>query len=46
VERGWDWRKGFDAGTKAQDVLRRLRTGLAKDLAALWLEDADGVSLF
>lgn len=46
VERGWDWRKGFEAGTKAKDVLRRLRTGLAKDLAALWLEDADGVSLF
>lgn len=46
VTRGWDWRKGWLATTKGEDVLRRLRLGLAKDLAALWLEDADGVALF
>lgn len=46
VERGWDWRKSFEAGTKSKDVLRKLRMGLAKDLAALWLEDADGGGVF
>ncbi|CAJ0539635.1 Ff.00g071510.m01.CDS01 [Fusarium sp. VM40] len=43
VNRGWDWRKGWLATSKGDDVLRKLRLGLAKDLAALWLEDADGV---
>ncbi|KAI6748865.1 unnamed protein product [Fusarium graminearum] len=43
VNRGWDWRKGWLATSKGEDVLRNLRLGLAKDLAALWLEDADGV---
>lgn len=44
VQRGWDWRKGegIMASTKAKDVLSRLRIGLAKDLASLWLEEADG----
>ncbi|KAH6609637.1 aconitate hydratase [Trichoderma cornu-damae] len=42
VIRGWDWRKGWLANTKGEDVIRKLRLGLAKDLAALWLEDADG----
>lgn len=46
VKRGWDWRRDFTAGTKARDVLRKLRTGLARDLAALWLEEADGVAVF
>lgn len=46
VQRGWDWRKGFKATTKGEDVLRKLRLGLAKDLAALWLEDADGVAVY
>lgn len=46
VRRGWDWRKTFSAGTKADFVLRRLRLGLAKDLAGLWLEDADGVAVY
>ncbi|KAF4345494.1 nuclear pore complex subunit nup85 [Fusarium beomiforme] len=43
VNRGWDWRKGWLATSKGEDVLRKLRLGLAKDLATLWLEDADGV---
>lgn len=46
VARGWDWRKGWQATTKGEDVLRRLRLGLSKDLATLWLEDADGVAIF
>ncbi|KAF4982889.1 hypothetical protein FZEAL_1585 [Fusarium zealandicum] len=46
VHRGWDWRKGWLATTKGEDVLRKLRLGLAKDLAALWLEDADGVAVY
>ncbi|KAG8677279.1 hypothetical protein FPOAC2_03399 [Fusarium poae] len=43
VNRGWDWRKAWLATSKGEDVLRKLRLGLAKDLGALWLEDADGV---
>ncbi|KJZ79512.1 hypothetical protein HIM_00981 [Hirsutella minnesotensis 3608] len=46
VQRGWDWRKAWLASTKGEDVLRKLRLGLAKDLAALWLEGADGVATF
>ncbi|KAL7937030.1 aconitate hydratase [Trichoderma chlorosporum] len=42
VNRGWDWRKGWLVNTKGEDVIRKLRLGLAKDLAALWLDDADG----
>lgn len=42
VKRGWDWRSGLNAKTKGEDVMRRLRLGLAKDLASLWLREADG----
>ena len=42
VKRGWDWRKEMPADTKGENVMRRLRLGLAKDLAALWLAEADG----
>lgn len=45
INRGWDWRKEWLASTKGEDVLRKLRLGLSKDLAALWLEDADGVAM-
>ncbi|KAK0616103.1 hypothetical protein B0T17DRAFT_540228 [Bombardia bombarda] len=41
VERGWDWRAGVPAKTTGKDVISRLRLGLAKDLAALWLSEAD-----
>ncbi|XWW94753.1 hypothetical protein V2A60_002701 [Cordyceps javanica] len=44
VERGWDWRKQWQASTRSDEVLRRLRLGLAQDLAALWLEEADGAT--
>lgn len=46
VNRGWDWRKGWLANTKGEDVIRKLRLGLAKDLASLWLDDADGVAIY
>lgn len=46
VHREWDWRKGFNKTSKGGDVLGKLRQGLAKDLAALWLEDADGVAVY
>lgn len=46
VSRGWDWRKGWLANTKGEDVIRKLRLGLAKDLAGLWLDDADGVAIY
>lgn len=46
VHRGWDWRRLWTASTKGDDVLGRLRLGLAKDLATLWLEGADGVAAF
>ncbi|KAK3325887.1 hypothetical protein B0H66DRAFT_549677 [Apodospora peruviana] len=42
VKRGWDWRAEVPAKTTGEDVMRRLRLGLAKDLASLWLAEADG----
>lgn len=42
VRRGWDWRAEVPAGTNGKSFLRRMRVGLAKDLARLWLEEADG----
>lgn len=41
LRRGWDWRREIDNGTTGEDFLRRMRLGLAKDLARLWLEEAD-----
>jgi hypothetical protein len=41
VKRGWDWRSEVAAKTKGEDVMKRLRLGLAKDLAGLWLAEAD-----
>jgi hypothetical protein len=42
VKRGWDWRRGLSAGTTGDDILRMLRFGLAKDLANVWILEADG----
>ncbi|PFH60291.1 hypothetical protein XA68_11174 [Ophiocordyceps unilateralis] len=44
--RGWDWRRAWTANTGGGDVLRRIRRGLARDLASLWLEGADGVAMW
>ncbi|KAK4195968.1 hypothetical protein QBC40DRAFT_268862 [Triangularia verruculosa] len=43
VKRGWDWRVGEGIGknTGGREVMRRLRLGLAKDVAGLWLDGAD-----
>ncbi len=46
INRGWDWRKQWHTSTKSDEVLRKLRLGLAEDLAALWLADADGAAAF
>ncbi len=39
--RGWDWRSGLPANTKAATVLQRLRLGLSQALARLWVAEAD-----
>jgi hypothetical protein len=41
VKRGWDWRRGLSAGATGDDILRTLRFGLAKDLAKVWILEAD-----
>ncbi|KAL8873475.1 MAG: hypothetical protein Q9174_001067 [Haloplaca sp. 1 TL-2023] len=38
IKRGWDWRDGLDADTSAAGLLRRLRLGLAKDIARAWVD--------
>jgi hypothetical protein len=43
VRRAWDWRTKLLAGANGEDVIRRIRLGVAKDLAGLWLAEADGV---
>lgn len=44
VARGWDWRSGLVASqASSADVLRRLRVGLARELARLWIAQADDV---
>lgn len=44
VRRAWDWRTvGVTAGTSSQDALGRIRLGLTRDLASLWLEQADNI---
>ncbi|KAI1081286.1 hypothetical protein F5B20DRAFT_537634 [Whalleya microplaca] len=45
VKRAWDWRNGVRAGSSSKDVLRQIRLGLTRDLANLWLEQADSVIL-
>ncbi|GKT60141.1 nuclear pore complex subunit Nup85 [Colletotrichum tofieldiae] len=46
AKRGWDWRTGLTAGAPAEDVLRILRLGLSRDLATLWLADADNTPVY
>ncbi|EXF84844.1 nuclear pore complex subunit Nup85 [Colletotrichum fioriniae PJ7] len=46
TKRGWDWRSGLTAGASADDVLRILRLGLSRDLATLWLADADNTPVY
>ncbi|KAL0942787.1 nuclear pore complex subunit nup85 [Colletotrichum truncatum] len=46
TKRGWDWRTGLTASASAEDILRILRLGLSRDLATLWLADADNTPLY
>lgn len=46
IQRGWDWRKKWSTTTKGEDVLRKLRFGLAQDLATLWLNEADEAAVY
>lgn len=41
ITRGWDWRSGLPANTKASDILQRVRLGLSRALARLWVAEAD-----
>ncbi|OTB09018.1 hypothetical protein M426DRAFT_7047 [Hypoxylon sp. CI-4A] len=45
VKRAWDWRTNVFSGTNSGDMLKQVRLGLTKDLANLWLEQADSVIL-
>ena len=42
ARRGWDWRSGLNATTTAADVLKAIRLGLSRELARLWVAEADG----
>ncbi|KAL8920546.1 MAG: hypothetical protein Q9208_006168 [Pyrenodesmia sp. 3 TL-2023] len=38
AQRGWDWRKGVNADTSGAELLKRMRLGLARDIARAWVE--------
>lgn len=38
AQRGWDWRKGVNADASGAELLRRMRLGLARDIARAWVE--------
>ncbi|KAI0402248.1 hypothetical protein F4802DRAFT_577100 [Xylaria palmicola] len=43
VKRAWDWRATVYTTTSSTEVLKQLRLGLTKDLANLWVEQADNI---
>ncbi|OTA96459.1 hypothetical protein M434DRAFT_392891 [Hypoxylon sp. CO27-5] len=45
IKRAWDWRTNVFSGSSSSDVLKQIRLGLTRDLANLWLEQADSVIL-
>ncbi|KAI0383172.1 hypothetical protein F5Y04DRAFT_30319 [Hypomontagnella monticulosa] len=45
IKRAWDWRTGVLANSSSSDLLKQVRLGLTRDLANLWLEQADSVIL-
>lgn len=45
IKRTWDWRTSVHATSSSADVLKKIRLGLTKDLANLWLEQADSIIL-
>ncbi|KAK8089220.1 nuclear pore complex subunit Nup85 [Apiospora hydei] len=45
IKRSWDWRTEVLASSSSADILKVIRLGLTKDLANLWLEQADSIIL-
>ncbi|KAK8049421.1 nuclear pore complex subunit Nup85 [Apiospora phragmitis] len=45
IKRSWDWRTEVLAASSSADILKTIRLGLTKDLANLWLEQADSIIL-
>ncbi|KAH6655471.1 hypothetical protein BKA67DRAFT_515934 [Truncatella angustata] len=43
IKRTWDWRTNVLAGSTSADVLKKIRLGLTKDIANIWLEQADSI---
>ncbi|TRX95299.1 hypothetical protein FHL15_003991 [Xylaria flabelliformis] len=43
TKRAWDWRTAVYTTASSKEILKQLRLGLTKDLANLWLEQADNV---
>ncbi|KAG8533761.1 uncharacterized protein KY384_001502 [Bacidia gigantensis] len=41
IKRGWDWREGTSKSDTGVELLRRLRGGLARDIAKHWNDDDD-----
>ncbi|KAL8950060.1 MAG: hypothetical protein Q9222_003883 [Ikaeria aurantiellina] len=38
VKRGWDWRKGLRKDASGAELIRKMRLGLAQDIARAWVE--------
>ncbi|KAI0472644.1 hypothetical protein GGR56DRAFT_651287 [Xylariaceae sp. FL0804] len=45
VRRAWDWRADVYAASGSAELLKKVRLGLTRDLANLWLEQADSVMM-
>lgn len=45
IKRSWDWRTSVAAGSTSADVLKKIRLGLTKDIANIWLEQADSIMM-
>lgn len=43
VKRSWDWRTTVLSGSSSADILKKIRLGLTKDIANIWLEQADSI---
>ncbi|KAF3013988.1 hypothetical protein E8E14_008394 [Neopestalotiopsis sp. 37M] len=45
IKRSWDWRTSVVAGSTSADILKKIRLGLTKDIANIWLEQADSIMM-
>ncbi|KAK9426155.1 putative Nuclear pore complex protein Nup85 [Seiridium unicorne] len=43
IKRTWDWRTTVLAGSSSGDVLKKIRLGLTRDIANIWLDQADSI---